>query len=62
MGKENLLDADESAGSVVGSVAVEQAAMLKLVAVAVARLLCNHFRDLARNLVGAGHERMASKV
>ncbi len=46
----------------VGGIAVKQAAVPELVAVAVARLLGNHFRDLARNLIGPGHQWVAPKV
>jgi hypothetical protein len=54
-GKENLLDADQSTGAMVVSVAVQQPAVPELVAIAVARLLGQHFRDLSRRSIRSGY-------
>ena len=53
LSKENLLDADESTRAVVGGVAVEQAAVTELVAMAIAGLLRDDVRNFGRRPVGA---------
>ncbi len=54
-GKEDLLDADQSAGSVICPVAVQQPAVPELITVAVAGLLHQYLRDLSRHLIRSSH-------
>lgn len=60
--KEDLLDANESTGAVVGGVTVKQAPVPKLVAVAVAGLLRDDFGDLCGHAIRLGHDRIILKV
>jgi hypothetical protein len=60
VGKENLLDADESTGPMVGCIAVKEACVTELIAIAVARLLRQHAGNLVGDLIGACNHRGAS--
>jgi hypothetical protein len=53
--KEDLLDADQSTGSVVVPVTIQQRAVPELVTVAIAGLLCQHPGDLSGDLVGTSY-------
>ena len=57
-GKENLLDADESTGSVVGRVAIQKTVVFDSVAIAITWLLRNHPGYLRGILVGSFNKRI----
>ena len=62
VGKENLLDAEQSTRCVVVTIAVQQAPMSRAhVAAAVAGLLCQHARDVLRNSIGFKTERVSEE-
>ena len=61
VGKENLLDADLSPGSVVGGVAIEKAPVLEPVTEAVAGLLRQDLGTLGGDPVGALQERVLTE-
>jgi hypothetical protein len=62
LGKENLLDANQSTRTVVGGIAVEQALVTIPVAIAVARLLREHLGHLACELIGSRYQRSIGEI
>lgn len=59
--KENLLEADFSTSAVIITVAIQQAAVAKPVAVAVTRLLRQHARDAFGDAVSLSYYRIAEE-
>lgn len=61
-GKEDLLDAQESTGPVIGGVAVKQASMAEFVTVTVAGLLGRYLGDFSGCFIGTRGKRIRTEV